>query len=66
MSAELDVSPAALTWVLDAQHQKDSTVASVAGAVAGDGHRAVHGHLVLFAVLGYVQRVGGELRRNNK
>jgi len=51
---------------VDAQIQRDSTQAGVVGAVAGDGHRAVHGHLVLFAVLCYVERVWRELKRERE
>lgn len=52
-----------LTWVVDAQSQRDSTLVAVVGVVAGDGHRAVDGHLVLLTVLGYVERVWRKLKK---
>lgn len=46
-----------LTWVVHTQSQRDSTLVTVVEAVAGDGHCAVDGHLVLLTVLCYVERV---------
>lgn len=43
-----------VTWVLDAQKQRNSTVVTVVEAVAGDGHRAVDHHLMLLTVLCYM------------
>lgn len=48
---------------MDAQSQRDSTLVAVVGVVAGDGHRAVDGHLVLLTVLGYVERVWRKLKK---
>lgn len=39
---------------------------AVVGGEAGDGHRAVDGHLVLLRVLRYVERVRRELRGRNR
>ena len=39
---------------------------AVFGAVAGDGHRAVDGHLMLFTVLCDVERVWRKLKRKKK
>lgn len=43
-----------VTWVLDAQNQRNSTVVTVVEAVAGDGHRALDHHLMLLTVLCYM------------
>lgn len=48
---------------MDSQSHGDSTpVADVRGE-AGDGHGAVDAHLVLLAVLGYVENIWRELRQ---
>lgn len=52
-----------LTWVVDAESQRDSTLVTVVRGVAGDGHCAVDGHLVLLTVLCYVERVWRKLKR---
>lgn len=44
-----------LTWVMNSECQRDSAPVAVVEAVAGDGHRAVNGHLVLLTVLRYVE-----------
>ena len=56
-------SPAGLTWVADAESQRDPTEVVVVGGVAGDGHCAVDGHLVLLAVLCYAEQVRRKLER---
>lgn len=55
-----------VTWVLDAQNQRNSTLVTVVEAVAGDGHRAVDGHLMLLTILCYVQRVWRKLKRKKE
>lgn len=47
--------PAVLTWIMDTQRQRDSTLVAEVGPEAGDGHCAVDGHLMFFAVLCYVK-----------
>lgn len=48
---------------MDAESQRDSTLVTVVRGVAGDGHCAVDGHLVLLTVLCYVERVWRKLKR---
>lgn len=60
------VFPAGLTWVVDTQSQRDSTLVTVVEAVAGDGHCTVDDHLVLLTVLCYVERVWRKLKRGKR
>lgn len=55
-----------LTWVVDTEGQRDPTLLALAEAIAGDGHCAVDGHLVLPAVLSDVERVWRKLRRRKE
>lgn len=51
---------------MDVQRQRHSTLVTVVGAVAGDGHCAVDGQLMLFAILCYVERVWRKLKERGE
>ncbi|KAG7235394.1 hypothetical protein INR49_002705 [Caranx melampygus] len=61
-SATLEASCPRLSVDVNAASQRDSTLVAAVGGEAGDGHRAVDGHLMLLCVLCYVERVRRELR----
>lgn len=55
-----------LTWIVDTQSQRDSTLVAVVGAVTGDRYGAVDCHFMLLTVLRYVQQIWRKLKRNRK
>ena len=47
---------------MDTQRQRDSALMAEVGVEAGDGHRAVDRHLMLFAVFCYLEGIWRKLR----